>query len=269
MNNGREGIAFDGKISGMTIKSDREMSFMREAGAVVAQVKRSVKRAIQPGTKTRELDLIAEEEIDKLGAKSNFKGYTGGGMVPFPATICVSVNDEIVHGVPSGRVLREGDLVSVDAGAMVNGFHGDSAFTVAVGQASHDVSRLIDSTQEALMVGIDQVRIGARVGDISAAVQSYSEGLGYGVVRKYTGHGIGRSLHEDPQVPNYGVPGRGPLLRSGMALAIEPMLNMGGPETVELEDGWTVATADGSLSAHFEETIGILDEGVVEVFTSC
>ncbi len=268
MNIATDGMHFDNRVDGITIKSDREMSYMRQAGAVVAEVKKSIKSAIIDGVTTRELDVIAEEEIARLGAESNFKGYTGGGSVPFPGTICVSVNDEIVHGIPSGKVLRNGDLVSVDVGAIVNGFHGDSAFTVPVGKVSEQVEALIDTTREALNIGISQMRAGARVGDISAAVQSYSEGLGYGVVRKYTGHGIGRSLHEEPQVPNYGLPGRGPLLRTGMALAIEPMLNLGSADTVELEDGWTVATADGSISAHFEETVGILDKGIVEVFTS-
>lgn len=260
-------MAFARSPAGITIKSAREMSFMREAGEAVAEVKRAVRQAIRPGTRTRELDAVAEEEIERLGAESNFKGYAAGGPVPFPATVCVSVNDEIVHGIPSDRVLREGDIVSVDAGAVVRGFHGDSAFTVAVGQASEEARRLIAATEEALRLGIEQVRAGSRVGDISAAVQTYAEGLGYGVVRKYTGHGIGRAMHEEPQVPNYGLPGRGVLLREGMALAIEPMLNIGGWETVELEDGWTVATADGSLSAHFEETVGLTDRGI-EVFTA-
>jgi methionyl aminopeptidase len=259
---------FDNRVDGITIKSDREMSYMRQAGAVVAEVKKSIKSAISAGITTRELDVIAENEIIRLGAESNFKGYKGGSSLPFPATICVSVNDEIVHGIPSGKVLRNGDLVSVDVGAVVNGFHGDSAFTVPVGNVSEEVRVLIDTTREALNIGIAQVRVGARIGDISAAVQSYSEGLGYGVVRKYTGHGIGRSLHEEPQIPNYGLPGRGPLLRKGMALAIEPMLNLGSADTVELKDGWTVVTVDGSFSAHFEETVGILEKGIVEVFTS-
>jgi methionyl aminopeptidase len=259
---------FDNRVDGITIKSDREMSYMRQAGAVVAEVKKFIKSAISAGITTRELDVIAENEIIRLGAESNFKGYKGGSSLPFPATICVSVNDEIVHGIPSGKVLRNGDLVSVDVGAVVNGFHGDSAFTVPVGNVSEEVRVLIDTTREALNIGIAQVRVGARIGDISAAVQSYSEGLGYGVVRKYTGHGIGRSLHEEPQIPNYGLPGRGPLLRKGMALAIEPMLNLGSADTVELKDGWTVVTVDGSFSAHFEETVGILEKGIVEVFTS-
>ena len=240
---------------------------MRQAGQVVAHVKTMLKEAIRPGVSTRELDAIAEQEIGRLGAESNFKGYRVGASVPFPATICVSLNEEIVHGIPSDRVIHEGDVVSVDVGAVVSGFHGDSAFTVGVGEVSEEARRLIEATEESLRLGIGQVKAGARVGDISAAVQRCAEGLGYGVVRQYTGHGIGRAMHEEPQVPNYGPPGKGPLLREGMTLAIEPMLNVGGWETVQLPDGWTVVTADGSLSAHFEETVAITDAGT-EVLTA-
>ena len=234
---------------------------MRQAGEVVARIKTILREAVRPGVSTRELDAIAEQEIERLGAESNFKGYKVGPSVPFPATICVSLNEEIVHGIPSDRVIDEGDVVSVDVGAVVSGFHGDSAFTVGVGEVSEEARGLIEATEESLRLGIAQVKAGARVGDVSAAVQRYAEGLGYGVVRKYTGHGIGRAMHEEPQVPNYGPPGRGPLLREGMTLAIEPMLNIGGWETVQLPDGWTVVTADGSLSAHFEETVAITDAG--------
>ena len=240
---------------------------MREAGRVVALIKGKLVEAIRPGIKTAELDRIAEEEIRRLGATPSFKGYTAGGPTPFPATICVSLNEEIVHGIPGERELREGDIVSVDVGAVVGGFHGDSAFTVGVGQIGDEEQRLLDATRESLRLGIEQAKARARVGDISAAVQGYAEALGYAVVRQYTGHGIGRALHEDPQIPNYGLPGQGPLLREGMSLAIEPMLNIGGWETLQLDDGWTVVTADGSLSAHFEDTIAITETGT-EVLTA-
>ena len=235
---------------------------MREAGRVVATAKARLADAIRPGITTAELDRIAEEAIRRLGASPSFKGLYG-----FPATICASVNDEIVHGIPSDRVVREGDILSIDVGAVVGGFHSDTAFTVGIGRITEEAQRLIDVTREALRIAIAQAKAGARVGDISASVQSYAEGLGYGVVRQYVGHGIGRDLHEDPQVPNYGIPGRGPILRAGMTLAIEPMLNLGTWETTELDDGWTVVTADGSLSAHFEDTIAITEDGP-EVFTS-
>ena len=218
--------------------------------------------AVQPGIATGELDRIAEQEITRFGAKPSFKGYMG-----YPASVCVSLNEEVVHGIPSERVMREGDIVSLDVGAMLNGFHGDSAFTVGAGKISEEAQRLIDATRESLRQGIAQARVGARVGDISATVQSYADGVGYMVVRQYVGHGIGRDLHEDPQVPNFGEHARGPLLRKGMTLAIEPMLNAGGWETVQLDDGWTVVTADGSLSAHFEETIAITESGA-EVLTA-
>jgi len=240
---------------------------MREAGKVVAQTKARLIEAIRPGLTTAELDRLAEKEILGLGATPSFKGYTAGGATPFPATICVSLNEEIVHGIPGDRLLREGDVVSVDIGAIVDGFHADSAFTVGVGSISADAQRLVDVTRESLELGIAQAQAGGRVGDISAAVQHHAESLGFEVVRQYVGHGIGRALHEDPQVPNYGTAGRGPALREGMALAIEPMLNAGGWEAVQLDDGWTVVTADGELSAHFEDTIAITRNGA-EVLTA-
>ena len=256
-----------GRPRGITIKSAKEVALMCQAGRVVAHAKARLRDSVAPGVTTGELDRIAEEEIRRLGAVPSFKGYMGAGTTPFPGTICVSLNDEIVHGIPGDRVLKEGDIVSMDVGAIVDGFHGDSAFTVAVGEVSEEARRLIDATREALRLGVAQARAGARVGDISAVVQGYAEGLGYSVVRQYVGHGIGRDMHEEPQVPNYGVPGRGPLLRTGMAIAIEPMLNLGTWETVQLDDGWTVVTADGSLSAHFEETVAITDDGA-KVLTS-
>ena len=230
---------------------------MREAGRVVAETKAVLAEAIRPGITTGELDRTAAQHIARLGAEPSFKGYMG-----FPATICVSLNEEVVHGIPSRRrVIREGDIVSIDVGAVVGGFHGDSAFTVGVGEIPTETQRLIEATKESLRLGIEQARVGARIGDISAAVQGHAEGLGYGVVRQYVGHGIGRALHEEPQVSNYGPPGQGHLLRPGMTLAIEPMLNIGGWETVQLDDGWTVVTADGSLSAHFEDTVAITENG--------
>jgi methionyl aminopeptidase len=252
---------------GITVKSARELGYMREAGRVVARVKEKIAEAIEPGVTTAELDRVAEQEIRRSGATPSFKGYKAGGHIPFPASICTSLNDEIVHGIPCGRVLEDGDLLSVDVGAILHGFHGDSAFTVGVGEIDEEAEQLIEATRESLRLGIEQARAGARIGDISAAVQGYAERRGYGVVRQYVGHGIGRAMHESPEVPNYGEPGRGPLLREGMALAIEPMLNVGSWEAVQEEDGWTVVTADGSLSAHFEDTIAIIKDGP-EVLTA-
>lgn len=252
--------------SGATLKSPKELDLMRRAGQVVASAKARVRDAVAPGVTTRELDQIAESEIRKAGAIPSFKGYMGMSSIPFPGCICASLNEQIVHGIPGDRILRNGDLLSVDVGAIVDGFHGDSAFTVGVGNISEEAQNLIDATREALQVGIAQVDVNARVGDISAAVQEFSESRGYSVVRQYVGHGIGREMHEEPQIPNYGKPGRGPLLRNGMAIAIEPMLNVGGWETTQLDDGWTVVTTDGSLSAHFEDTIAITDNGA-EILT--
>lgn len=240
---------------------------MRQAGLVVAKAKASIMDAIRPGVTTGELDRIAEEVITGLGAKPSFKGYKAMGTIPFSGTICTSINEEIVHGIPGDRVLKEGDIISIDVGAIVGGFHGDSAFTVGVGEIPAETQRLIDATRESLKWGIAQVKDGARIGDISSAVQTYAESQGYSVVRQYVGHGIGRALHEEPQVPNYGTAGRGLLLRKGMTIAIEPMLNIGGWETRQLEDGWTVVTADGALSAHFEDTVAITENGA-EVLTS-
>ncbi len=229
---------------------------MREAGKVVAATKKRLKEAIQPDIPTIELDLLAEKEIKAHGAKPSFKGLYG-----FPATICVSLNDEVVHGIPSDRIVRSGDIISVDVGAVVSGFHSDSAFTVGVGDISKKAQSLIDATKESLRLGIQEAKPRGRIGDISAAVQQYAESLSYGVVRQYVGHGIGRSLHEDPQVPNFGLRGRGILLQEGMTLAIEPMLNVGDWETIVLDDNWTVVTKDGTLSAHFEDTIAITPNG--------
>lgn len=255
------------RTSGITIKSERELAQMRQAGKVVAEAKVHIMEAVKPGVTTGELDSIAEEVIRKMGATPSFKGYAAGGLIPFIGTICASINEEIVHGIPGDRKLKEGDIFSVDVGAIVNGFHGDSAFTIGVGGIADEAQQLIDATRESLKLGIAQATNGARIGDIGHAVQKYAEGQGYSVVRKYVGHGIGRALHEDPQVPNYGRPKRGTLLKKGMTIAIEPMLNIGTHETVQLDDGWTVVTADSELSAHFEDTIAITADGA-EILTT-
>ena len=241
---------------GITIKSPQEMEMMREAGAIVGSVLTLLKRTVEPGISTKELDRVAHKEITRHGAKPTFKGYRG-----FPASICASVNEQIVHGIPSKRVLKEGDIVKVDVGATLGGLIGDAAVSLAVGEVDDEVSELMQATQQSLEEGIKASLPGNRVGDIGAAIQEFGETRGYGVVREFVGHGIGRFLHEDPQVPNYGQPGMGALLRPGMCIAIEPMLNMGDWRTRILDDQWTVVTADGKLSAHFEHTIAITEDG--------
>lgn len=251
--------------NGITIKNDRELRLMFEAGQIVARAKANMREAIAPGVETRELDAIAERTIRKLGAVPSFKGYNPGMSMPyaFPASICASVNDELVHGIPKARKLREGDIISIDVGAVYGGMHGDSAFSAGVGEIGEDAQALMDATLESLDRGIAKVRVGARIGDIGAAIQAYAEGLGYKVVKQYVGHGIGFEMHEEPQVPNYGRAGKGARMRKGMALAIEPMLIIGTEKTKVLADGWTVSTADGSLSAHFEDTVAIARNGAV------
>ncbi len=239
---------------GIIIKSDEEITVMRQAGRIVGTVLRILSEQVKPGMKTRELDVIAERELERLGARPSFKGYRG-----FPASLCVSVNDEIVHGIPGERILNEGDIVSLDFGAIYDGFQGDAALTVVIGEASPEAKRLIEATSGSLQAGIAAAYAGATLGDVSAAIQRYAESRGYSVVREYTGHGIGREMHEEPQIPNFGSPGTGPVLKKGMALALEPMLNAGDWHTRVADDGWTVLTADGSLSAHFEHTIAIND----------
>lgn len=249
------------------IKNEKEIALMRQAGKIVAEILRILTKKMKQGMTTKELDIIAERELKRLGAESSFKDYRG-----YPANICVSVNDEIVHGIPGDRVLKEGDIVSLDFGAVYHGFHGDAAVTVPVGEVSPEAKLLIEATRDSLEKGIAAAQAGAKLGDISAAIQSYAESKGYSLVRKYTGHGIGRKLHEDPQIPNtteppYGLqPGTGPVLQKGMTLALEPMLNVGGWRTRTADDQWTVLTADGSLSAHFEHTIAI-DDTEPEVLT--
>jgi len=240
------------------IKTPDQIRVMREAGLVVAHTLRTVAAAVQPGVSTAELDALAEHEIRAAGATSSFKGYHG-----YPATICTSVNDQIVHGIPSpSRRLRDGDIISIDCGAIVRGWHGDAAVTVAVGTISAEHAALLDACEAALWRGLAQARPGGRLGDISHAVQTSIRAAGrYGLVEEYTGHGIGTAMHMDPPVPNYGRAGHGPRLRTGMALAVEPMVMLGGQETVLLDDGWTVVTADGSWAAHFEHTVAITADG--------
>ncbi len=235
---------------------------MREAGRIVAQALAYLVERIRPGMATRELDLLTEAFISRKGGVPSFKGYRG-----FPASLCVSVNEEVVHGIPGPRILKEGDIVSLDIGVIYKGYQGDAALTVGVGEIGDEAKDLIATARGALLAGIAQARDGLHVGDISWAIQQYAESRGYSVVRQYTGHGIGRQMHEDPQVPNFGQPGRGPALKAGMTLALEPMVNVGGYLTRVQEDNWTVVTDDGKLSAHFEHTIAIR-EGEPEILTA-
>jgi methionyl aminopeptidase len=246
----------------MTIKNENELQRMEEAGRVVALVHARIEQAIAPGITTAELDDIARDVLREAGAVSSFLGYPGPPGVPeFPAHICASVNDEIVHGVPGKRRLREGDIVSVDVGAILDGFHGDSAWTYPVGDISERARNLLRDTEAALVFGIVAARTGNRLGAIGHAIQSFAGERRLSVVKDYGGHGIGREMHEEPHVPNVGTPDRGLLLRTGLTLAIEPMLTTGGGETRTLRDGWTVVTADGSLAAHFEHTVAIMPDG--------
>jgi methionyl aminopeptidase len=247
-----------GRWAGIEVKRPEQIAVMREAGLVVARTLRVLAAAVRPGLTTGELDELAEAEIRAAGATPSFKGYHG-----YPATICTSVNEEIVHGIPSRRRgLREGDIISIDCGAIVNGWHGDAAVTVGVGAISAEDAALLHACETALWRGLAQAQAGGRLGDISHAVEtSVAESGRYGIVEEYTGHGIGSAMHMDPPVPNYGRPGRGPRLRPGMALAIEPMVMPGSPETVLLDDEWTVVTADGSRAAHFEHTVAITADG--------
>ena len=241
---------------GITIKSRRELEAMARAGAIVGATLTLLKRSVEPGITTGELNRIAEKNIRSMGAVPAFLGYQG-----FPGTICASVNEEIVHGIPGKRVLKEGDIIKMDVGATIDGFIGDAAISVAVGEVDPSAQRLMDDTEASLYAGIAAAQPGNRIGDIGAAVESYALERGYGLVRGYGGHGIGRYLHEDPHVSNFGEPGKGHLLRVGMCICIEPMLNLGGEATRVLDDDWTVVTADGALSAHFEHTLAITKDG--------
>jgi methionyl aminopeptidase len=238
-------------------KNAEEIAKMRRAGVLVAKTIAEVRDAVKPGVSTAELDEIAERVIRSAGATPSFKGYRD-----FPASICTSINSEIVHGIPSPkRILAAGDLFKLDCGAIVEGFHADSAVTIPVGEPSPEANKLIETTERALWAGIESLRAGSRLGDVGNAVQMVAEGAGFSVVREYVGHGVGRALHEEPPVPNYGKPGKGLPITEGLVVAIEPMLNVGGAETRLDADGWTVRTADHSLSAHFEHTIAVTAEG--------
>ena len=244
------------------LKSPKEISLMREAGAIVAAALGILARAAVAGTTTGELDRIAREELSKRGAKPAFLGYHG-----FPAALCVSLNSEVVHGIPSAkRKIADGDLVSLDFGCVIGGLYADAAVTVGVGRVSEAAKKLMAVTRESLQKGIDEIKAGGRLGDVSSAVQIHAEKNGFSVVRDFVGHGIGRALHEDPPVPNYGKAGTGLRLQPGIVLAVEPMVNAGGPEVETLEDGWTAVTKDRSLSAHFEHTIALTEQGA-EILT--
>jgi methionyl aminopeptidase len=236
------------------IKTPAEIEIMRQSNRVVARTLQKLREAVKPGLATKELDQIAEHSIRAAGAEPAFKGYRG-----YPASLCVSINEEVVHGIPDSRTLREGEIVSMDLGAYLNGYYGDSAITVPVGKVSEEAQRLMEVTEQALAKGIEQARNGNRLLDISHAIQSWVEPHGLSIVKEYVGHGIGRNLHEDPQIPNFGPPHHGPRLRPGMVLAIEPMINVGTWQVQVLDDDWTVVTADRSLSAHFEHTIAVTD----------
>jgi methionyl aminopeptidase len=237
-------------------KSPAEIEKMRAANQLVAKVLEELAALVAPGVTTADLDAAAEAKVRAAGAEPAFKGYRG-----YPATLCASVNEQVVHGIPNRRLLASGDIVSLDMGVRLNGFYGDSAVTVPVGVVSDEVKRLLRATQEALQAGIAQVKIGGRISDIGHAIQAFVEAQGFSVVREFVGHGIGAALHEEPQIANYGEPGRGPRLAEGMTLAIEPMVNMGKPAVRVLGDGWTAVTKDGSLSAHFEHTVAVTKNG--------
>ena len=246
----------------ITRKNREQIGLMRRAGRVVAEMHEECIRAAKAGATTMDVDRVARDVIERRGARSNFLGYHG-----FPAVVCTSPNDVIVHGIPSDSVvLRDGDILSIDCGAIVQGWHGDAAFTMGVGSISPEAETLLRVAEESLWAGIRAMVDGGRLSDIGHAVQTVAEGGGFSVVREYVGHGIGTAMHERPDVPNYGDPGRGPKLRPGVTLAVEPMVNAGSPETLLLDDGWSVVTADGSLSAHFEHTICVTEDGP-EVFT--
>lgn len=237
-------------------KSSREIQYMRDAGRIVAQTHEELAKAVKPGVGTKELDQIAEDYIISKGAEPSFKGYRG-----FPAAICASVNHVVVHGIPGLETVNNGDIISIDIGVVINGYHGDAARTIPVGEISATTEKLLQVTEESLYKGIEQTVIGNRLSDISHAVQTHAEGNGFSVVRNYCGHGIGRSMHEEPQILNYGDPGHGPRLKAGYCLAIEPMVNVGTHGVSVLKDGWTVITNDKQLSAHFEHSVAITEDG--------
>ncbi|HDR3898723.1 TPA: type I methionyl aminopeptidase [Bacillus cereus] len=243
-------------------KTPREIEIMREAGRIVALTHQELKQHITPGITTKELDQIAEKTIQKYGATPSFKGYNG-----FPGSICASVNEELVHGIPGKRKLKEGDIISIDIGAKYNGYHGDSAWTYPVGNISESVQKLLDVTEKSLYLGLEQVKPGERLSNISHAVQTHAEENGFSIVREYVGHGIGQDLHEDPQIPHYGPPNRGPRLKPGMVICVEPMVNQGRRYVKTLSDDWTVVAVDGKWCAHFEHTIALTEAGY-EILTT-
>ena len=245
----------------ITLKSKREIELLKEAGHIVYLTHQYLRPHIKAGIKTKELDRLAEEFIRSKGATPSFKGYEG-----FPSTLCISINDEVVHGFPSDRVLQDGDIISIDIGACYKGYHGDSAWTYTVGEVTDDAKYLLEHTEKALYEGIKQAKVGNRIGDISYAVEKYATEHNLGVVKELVGHGVGTSVHESPDVPNYGTKGTGPKIRDGMVIAIEPMLTLGSPDIYIEDNDWTVKTVDSSLSAHFEHTIAITNDGV-EILT--
>jgi methionyl aminopeptidase len=245
----------------IAIRSRREIDQMREIGQMTAEILLELRESAVPGVTTGELDYIAAKGLEKRGLKSPFLGYAPGGVAPYPAVLCASVNEEIVHGIPGTRELREGDIISLDFGAVHKGWHGDTAVTIAVGSIDSEAGKLLDTTQDAMNKGIEQMVPGHRLSDIGHAVEERALKEGYGVVQQFVGHGIGKEMHEPPQVPNYGRPGRGPRLREGMIFAIEPMVNVGSDRVKVLKDEWTAVTVDGSLSAHFEHTVLITENG--------
>lgn len=245
------------------LKNASQLALMRNAGRIVAETLALIREHAKPGVTTLELDRIAEKYIRAQGAIPAFKGYNG-----FPATLCTSVNEQVVHGIPGLRILESGDIISIDCGALIEGYFGDAAVTLPIGEVGEDLQKLLRVTEESLMSGITQAKVGNRLYDVSNAIQTHVEANGFSVVRDYVGHGIGKAMHEDPQIPNFGKPGRGPRLEVGMALAIEPMVNMGTYEVQTLKDRWTVVTKDNRPSAHFEHTVAITENGL-EILTRC
>ncbi len=242
------------------LKTREEIEIMRESALLVSRTLAMIAPLVRPGVTPLHLDKLAEEFIRDNGGVPAFKGYKGHGNVPnFPATLCISINEAVVHGIPTNKPLKEGDIASIDCGVKKNGFYGDHAYTFAVGQIKPEVQKLLDVTKESLYKGIEQMISGNRIGDISAAIQKHAEAHGYGIVRELIGHGLGKHLHEDPEVPNYGKPGDGPKIKEGMVLAIEPMINMGKKNVKSLPDGWTIVTQDGLPSAHFEHDVAVVD----------
>lgn len=250
------------------IKSKREIDYIHESCLITAEVLQLLKRYVKPGITTQELDKIAEDYILSNNARPAFKGYSQGGSFDFPGSICSSIDEEVVHGIPGMRTLKEGEIISIDVGVEKNGYFGDAALTIAVGKISEEKQKLMDVTEKSLYLGIEQVVAKNRLGDFSSTVQKHVEENGFSVVRDLCGHGVGKHLHEDPQISNYGKKGNGPLLKNGMTLALEPMVNMGSYKVIVAEDGWTVLTADGKPSAHFEHTVAIIN-GKPEILTKC